>query len=97
MNNINDIEIKTIVNRIGKEAFITIFYPEIKSNPEISSKEIALKYHERSYSSWNLRTSYSKKLFENGLEKDALRYIIESSKKLNAKIVRKAEAYLNEV
>ena len=49
--NIKDIEIKTIVNRIGREAFITIFYPEIKLNSEITSNEISLKYSDRKYKS----------------------------------------------
>ena len=98
MNNINDIKIKTIVNRIGREAFITIFYPEIKLNPEITSNEISLKYSDRKYTdkSWNSRTSKSKRLFKEGLEKEAIRYIIESSRKLDADIVKKAESYLKE-
>lgn len=98
MNNINNIEIKTIVNRIGREAYITIFYPEIKLNPEITSNEISLKYSDRKYTdkSWNSRTSKSKRLFKEGLEKEAIRYIIESSGKLDADIVKKAESYLKE-
>lgn len=96
MNNIKDIEIKTIVNRIGREAFITIFYPEIKLNSEITSNEISLKYSDRKYKSWNSRTSNSKRLFREGLEKEALRYIIESSGKLDSDILKKAESYLNE-
>ena len=98
MNNINNIEIKPIVNRIGREAYITIFYPEIKLNPEITSNEISLKYSDRKYTdkSWNSRTSKSKRLFKEGLEKEAIRYIIESSGKLDADIVKKAESYLKE-
>ena len=98
MNNIKDIEIKTIVNRIGREAFITIFYPEIKFNSEITSNEISLKYSDRKYThkSWNSRTSKSKRLFREGLEKEALKYIIESSGKLDADIVKKAESYLKD-
>lgn len=98
MNNINNIEIKTIVNRIGREAYITIFYPEIKLNPEITSNEISLKYSDRKYTdkSWNSRTSKSKRLFKEGLEKEAIRYIIESSGKLDADIIKKAESYLKE-
>lgn len=98
MNNIKDLEIKTIVNSIGREAFITIFYPEIKLNPEITSNEISLKYSDRKYTdkSWNSRTSNSKRLFREGLEKEALRYIIESSGKLDADVFKKAESYLNE-
>lgn len=97
MNNIKDLEIKTIVNRIGREAFITIFYPEIKLNPEITSNEISLKYSDRQYTdkSWNSRTSKSKRLFREGLEKEALRYIIESSEKLDSDVFKKAESYLN--
>ena len=98
MNNINNIEIKTIVNRIGREAYITIFYPEIKLNPEITSNEISLKYSDRKYTdkSWYSRTSKSKRLFKEGLEKEAIRYIIESSGKLDADIIKKAESYLKE-
>ena len=99
MNTINDLKIKGIVNRIGREAFITIFYPEIKLNPDITSKEIAVKYPDRKYTdkSWNSRTSKSKRLFKEGLEEETLRYIIESSGKIDADIVKKAESYLNQI
>ena len=95
MSNIN---LKSIVNRIGREAYISIFYPEIKANPDITSKEISLKYCDRKYTdkSWNSRTSKSKILFRDGLEKEALRYIIDSSKKLEPNIVHKAEMYIRE-
>jgi hypothetical protein len=64
----------------------------------LSSSEISLKYSDRKYTdkSWNSRTSKSKRLFKEGLEKEAIRYIIESSGKLDADIVKKAESYLKE-
>lgn len=92
----SNIDLKSIVNKIGREAYISIFYPEIKANMDITSGEISLKYCDRKYTdkSWNSRTSKSKRLFREGLEKEALRYIIESSGKLDADIVKKAESYL---
>jgi len=94
----SNIDLKTIVNKIGREAYISIFYPEIKANSDITSSEISLKYRDRKYTdkSWNSRTSKSKRLFSDGLEKEALKYIIDSSKKLEANIVHKAELYIRE-
>ena len=61
----NNIEIRDIVESIGKEAFVSIFYPEVKANPNITGAEISKKYPDRKYTSWNMRTSFTKKLFDS--------------------------------
>ncbi len=95
MNAMNNIEIRDIVESIGKEAFVSIFYPEVKANPNITGAEISKKYPDRKYTSWNMRTSFTKKLFDYGVERDALKIVLSSSK-LKASIVQKAESYLKE-
>lgn len=86
-----------LLNSVGKEIFVNYYY-DFK-NQNINTKEFAIKLLEEnpranSLNAQNTRISKARKIFENGLEKDALKIII-NSKKLNDAVKKKAETILS--
>ncbi|MDE5886221.1 MAG: hypothetical protein K2H46_01405 [Muribaculaceae bacterium] len=91
-------EVLSCLRDIGMKAFVDIFYPALKRNPNAKVKDLKAEYVEYSDFSpnaQNSRLSKSRKIFENRWEKDALR-IISASYRVNPETRFKAGVLLEE-
>jgi hypothetical protein len=105
MNRINECKFKhevyekldDLLGSIGKDVFVNILYPEIKDNPNVTTKEISERNSRFSeFSSQESRLSSAKSIFRDGLEKEAFHLII-GSKRLRPETIKKAEEFLKQI
>jgi len=87
INKSTEVELEENVDKwlkaIGKDIFLTVLFPELKKNMEISYQELANKYERYSHftiNSQRSRLSKAKTIFKNGVENEALLNIIDSLK-----------------
>ena len=84
---------------VGKDVFVTILYPEILSNPNVTYEKLAdsyPRYGSFSVNSQKSRLSSAKSIFTAGLELEALKIVIDS-KKVDEKVRREAKNHLNNI
>jgi hypothetical protein len=98
----NEVESLKIINldkwlkSIGKEVFVSILYPKILENRNITYleiSEISEQYSKFSENSQKSRLSTAKSIFNNGMEEEALQIIIDSNR-LDSIIREKAKKLL---
>lgn len=98
--NYNNEELTMLLRAIGKEIFVTILYPELKKNIDVTWQEIGdrnTKYKCFSENSQRSRLSRSRTIFRNKWEIEALRNIADSDPShTNIVAIELANKYLNE-
>lgn len=86
------------LNRIGKEVFINILYPEILHNYDVTYQEIADKYptyNQYTLHSQRSRLSTAKSIFREELVVDALKIVAESRSEGKYKAISYLESFPN--
>ena len=86
--------VKAWLKSIGKEVFITILYPALKSDINIDSSDVCRLYPEFAKRDCrDNRLSSARSIIKNGWEKYALTIISESNR-LDEQLINKAKEYL---